>query len=145
MPDIKLDPADCAVVYKALGLKSFFSKFGPDEAAKLFPNSRLETAAHNARLIEEGQKGRDLFVVISGKISIFRSSEGEPAFLATLGPGKVFGEIGLLDGVRVASAVSTGQSKIFRLAHEDVERLLEHDARLAAHLKALASERLGGA
>lgn len=142
--DVELDAAACAVIFKALELKAFFTRFGPAEAAKLFPNSALQAVAHNARLVEEGQKGRDLFVVCAGKVSIFRSGDGEPEFLATMGPAQVFGEIGLLDGVRVASAVATGAGcRVFRLAHEDVERLLDHDARLAAHLKALARERLG--
>ncbi len=63
-------------------------------------------------IFHEGEVGRHLYIVRSGKVSIRRTVKGEQKELAVLTKGAIFGEMALLDGgPRVASAVAIEQSE----------------------------------
>ncbi len=47
-------------------------------------------------IIEEGQEGPGLFLIVSGHVHISKKDEGEQLTIANLGPGDLFGEISLL-------------------------------------------------
>lgn len=73
------------------------------------------------------------------------SLRGTPC-IATLAPGDIFGEIALLqDGVRIANAVASEESAVFRLAFVDVQALVAGNPALGEHLRGLAESHIGGA
>ena len=47
-------------------------------------------------LFRDGEPGREMYVVQSGKVNIVKSMRGSEIVLATLGPGKFLGEMALL-------------------------------------------------
>ncbi|TAN55993.1 MAG: cyclic nucleotide-binding domain-containing protein [Magnetospirillum sp.] len=56
-------------------------------------------------IFREGDKGDEAYVVLSGRVSIFKDANGEKVVLGELGPNGVFGEMALLDNEpRMASA-----------------------------------------
>jgi len=58
-------------------------------------------------IFHEGEVGRHLYIVRSGKVAIRRLIKGEQKELAILTKGAIFGEMALLDGgPRVASAIA---------------------------------------
>jgi CRP-like cAMP-binding protein len=60
-------------------------------------------------IFRQGDKGDVGYVVRSGKVRIFRESEGIETTLATLGVGELFGEMALLQDLpRSASAEAVG-------------------------------------
>ena len=102
----------------------------------------METASlpADATLIEEGEEGDALFVIIEGTASVRRGSDE----VATVGPGAVFGEMALLDGEpRSATVVTTTPVtvavlgvRMFRtLLREFPEMTFELLAGLAADLR----------
>jgi CRP-like cAMP-binding protein len=59
------------------------------------------------QIIKQGDYGISVYKVLSGKVQVFRKSEGIEVPLATLGPGAILGEMAFLSGdaeVRSASA-----------------------------------------
>lgn len=64
-------------------------------------------------LIEKGEKGGDLFVILDGTVNVY-TDKGDK--IADSGPGSVLGEVALVDdGPRSATAVCVGQVHYARL------------------------------
>lgn len=87
---------------------------------------RIETAARRLqplevtagqRVIEQGDVADRVYIVDSGAFDVSqRSATGESVSLRTLGPGEVFGEIGILSSVpRTATVTATSPGRLFAL------------------------------
>lgn len=134
--------ADAALVARALRLETFFPEFSGELCAKVFPRSGVSAYESGALLIEQGESGRDLFVILAGMVSVTLSMGSASAELGTLGAESLLGEIGLLkDGTRTATAVATMTTRAFRLVFADLGYILQNNPELAAHLQGLAKER----
>jgi CRP-like cAMP-binding protein len=137
-----VDEAAALAVYGALKLEGFFPEFGAEVCGKLFPRSGVCSYAPGQRVIEQGEAGRDLFVVLSGALAVAVSMGSAAAEVAVLGPGDLIGEVALLrDGVRTATVTANSPCEVYRLAFADLGYVLEHNPELAAHLRGLAERR----
>ena len=133
---------DAEIVARALRLESFFPEFSGELCAKVFPRSGVRAYGAGERLIEQGDTGRDLYVLLDGEVSITMSMGSAGAELARLDSGCLIGEMALLSGeARKASAVAETSARAFNLSYEDVGYLLKNNPELAAHLESLARER----
>jgi CRP-like cAMP-binding protein len=94
-------------------------------------------------LIEEGERGRGLYLVLSGQMRVSaRRPEGEVQ-LARLRGGDVFGEISLLhDAPTTASVTADAVGEVLFLPREDFSSVLETYPAVAATLRAMSAERL---
>lgn len=82
-------------------------------------------------IVQRGQVGNGLYIVVTGEVRIVAGSEE----LARLGPGDFFGELSVIDQrPRVASALSSGATACLALASWDLMSLLEREPRLALNL-----------
>ncbi|MFA6003605.1 MAG: cyclic nucleotide-binding domain-containing protein [Elusimicrobiota bacterium] len=139
---LSLDEDFARFLSGVLQLDGFFPEFRAEQISRLFPHSGLYCYPDGHRLIEQGDDGRDLYVVYTGEVCIHRSLGSASAPLARLTSGAIIGEMALLrDGLRVASAVVSGDSSIFRLAYGDLQYILHHNPQLSSHLAALAAKR----
>ncbi len=77
-----------------------------------------------------------MFLVIEGEVRVVKEGpDRDPRTLVTLGPGKAFGEISLLDGrPRSASVVATRASTLFVLTQEKLRTLCSTRPRLGTIL-----------
>ena len=83
------------------------------------------------KVITEGDKGEELFIVLSGKVKVTRGD----AELATLSPGEHFGEMSLIRSQpRSASVVSDGNSELMVLRRQDFFEILRKEHQLAVKL-----------
>ena len=97
----------------------------------------LETVGSEARiaagqvLIEPGQRGSGLFVVLEGNLAV-EAPEGT----RELGPGALVGERALFsaEGTRTARVRAIGEVRVLAIDRVDVERLCAADAELEARL-----------
>lgn len=138
----RVDDAAAQAVYDGFRLAGFFPEFNGELCSKVFPRSAVEEYALDERLLVQGDGGRDLFLLLSGRVSIVQEMGSMAAELATLEAGAVVGEVALLrDGVRTASAVALTPTRAFRLAFEDVGYVLQNNPPLHAHLEELARRR----
>jgi thioredoxin reductase (NADPH) len=78
-----------------------FPTLEPAEIAALEPlGSRREVRAGDL-LYRAGDAAYDFYVVLSGRVEIFVSADGEERHIVTHGPGSFLGELNLLTGLRV--------------------------------------------
>jgi len=123
---------------------ALFEGLDPEDARNLL-DGHLETR-HPAEqvLVLEQDWGDALFVMRSGlaKVRSF-SADGEEVVLSLLGPGDVFGEMALLDGLRrSADVVALVPVTVMRLRGPVLRGLLEQRPRLALNLARLEATRL---
>lgn len=95
-----------------------------------FSNNYLDESVseyHSAGslITQEGDVPVDVFVILSGQVELSKTDRfGDDVSLGTLGPGDVFGEIGLLEGSnRIASARARGQVKLQRCNFDTLQRV----------------------
>lgn len=139
---IPVDDRIASVLGKALKLDGFFPEFKAEHVTHLFPKSRLTRYPPGVHIIEQGDSGRDLFVICLGQVAVSQVFGAAGAALGELKEGDIFGEIGLIrDGLRTATVITSVESQVFRLAFEDLTYLLTHNSALANHLKSLAQKR----
>ena len=134
--------AEAAVVARVLRLETFFPEFTGELCSKIFPRSGVGVYATDDFVIEQGESGRDLFVLLDGSVSVTISMGSAGAEVATLGAEGLIGEVALLrDGLRTASARALVPTRAFRLMFEDMGYILQNNPELAAHLQGLAKLR----
>ncbi|NLO90430.1 MAG: cyclic nucleotide-binding domain-containing protein [Elusimicrobia bacterium] len=76
-------------------------------------------------IFSEGDIGRALFIVVSGRVHIKRRTEAGEIVLATVNPGEIFGEMALLEEMpRTAGAVAAEKAQVFMLYKCRLDSLL---------------------
>jgi CRP-like cAMP-binding protein len=139
---LPVDEATAESVNRAFKLEGFFPEFNGELCGKVFPRSGIEQFRPGERLIEQGESGRDLFLLLAGEAVVTLTVDQLAAEAGRLGPGALIGEMALLaDGVRSATVTAAAPVFAFRLVYEDVGYILQNNPELAEHLKALARAR----
>jgi CRP-like cAMP-binding protein len=94
-------------------------------------------------VINEGEEGRGLFVMLSGDLDVTRrASDGATVSLGTLKTGDVFGEMALLNNARTtATVVAQRAATVLFLAREYVVKIVQAVPEIRNYLEALAEER----
>jgi NTE family protein len=122
------------------------------------PSTTIERAAASLRAVSvprdelvfsAGEPADSLFLVEQGWLEVTEPGTGRT--LASLGPGSVVGELGiLLDAPRAASVRAIGEAELWELRRADVEAIVAGDPSLAVALsreigrRLLAANRAGG-
>jgi len=113
-----------------LPYRFFFSNFSQEEIALLLECAQPIDFMEEDLIFREGDIGVHFYVILRGKVNIYKENSGR--LLATLGPGKVFGEMAVLENQpRSATAVSV--TRIDLLAIEG-RRLMEEYPHLTVKL-----------
>jgi CRP/FNR family transcriptional regulator, cyclic AMP receptor protein len=87
------------------------------------------------RLVHEGDYAYELTVIESGTADVVKDGE----VVASLGPGDVFGEMGMLTGAkRTADVVATSPMRLITLSKWDLQRI---EGEVGKQLQALVDER----
>lgn len=90
-----------------------FKDLAADELAILAETATVEQYASGVDIVEMGDPGHALFIVIEGQVQVLYPSRSNDFELARLGPGECFGEMALLNEmprsatVRAVNEVST--------------------------------------
>jgi len=95
-------------------------------------------------IFQVGDPGQALYVVLSGKVKIFRESlEGKNKLLAYVHPGEVFGEMSLVeDRPRSASALAVAPTSVLVLFRDTYLNLLKRFPLLGHNLARIIASRL---
>lgn len=90
---------ETVTILKLLAQVKVFEEFGPGDLEDFLARTTGATYAAGADIFAEGEFGRQMHIILSGKVEVFRKSGGKPLNLFRLGPGESFGEMSLvLDG-----------------------------------------------
>lgn len=118
------------------------------ELGYLLQSFHIRVYNEGEALFLEGDIGRALFIVESGKIELTkRAADGNTQRLAELGPGALFGEMALLEQLpRSASAAALEPSTLMLLYRSKLDEILHYHPRIGVsvmrHLARLLSARL---
>ncbi len=128
----------------ALASLPLFSSLTESQARALAPVCVIRPAAKGHMFFLEGEEAHGLFVLLSGKVKIFRTGpDGREAVLHVFGPGEPFGEVAVFEGRNFpasAGCVAAGASLF--LPRRDLIAAIAADPGLAMNLLAALSRRL---
>ena len=97
-------------------------------------------------LFKEGEPGKEMYVVQSGKVNITKKVRDTEKILATLGPGEFFGEMSILNNKpRSAGATIAEDAKLLVIDPRTFEAMLRGNAEIAVRLIKKLGERLAEA
>jgi CRP-like cAMP-binding protein len=92
----------------ALGRIWIFQGLAADELSRLAALARTRIYKPRETIVEKGDPARQLYVLLRGRAKVAtRGADGSDTGLNVMGPGEVFGEIGILDGQPRSATVST--------------------------------------
>lgn len=117
-----------------------FSALSDAEVKKIAEMGTYVTVPEDWALMGEGTSSDKAYLLISGEVSVRRHGEE----VATLGPGEIFGEMGILDHkLRTATVVSKSRLECLHFTREQVEELEAKIPAFRSALEAAAQERAG--
>ena len=95
------------------------------EARKVVLTGVLRSLAPGQYAIRRGAQGRDLYMVVAGRLVVVDSDlDGRERTLSIVEPGGIFGETGLSsDGYRMCSARAEAPSEVLQLDFDMLDRL----------------------
>jgi CRP/FNR family cyclic AMP-dependent transcriptional regulator len=95
-------------------------------------------------IFEEGSTGRELFVVLDGKVDIVKNTGANRTVIVTLGKGEFFGEMAVIDGsARSATAIAAATgTRVMRINHARFVYLVSQQPAFALMIMDALSKRL---
>jgi CRP/FNR family cyclic AMP-dependent transcriptional regulator len=94
-------------------------------------------------LFEEGHLAHHLYVLVSGKVEIFRKVGSQEFFLALLGPKECFGEMAILDDEpRSASVRAVEPTTVLKVDRESFRELINERPQISFAIFKILSQRL---
>jgi CRP-like cAMP-binding protein len=95
-------------------------------------------------IFEEGSTGRELYVVLDGKIDIVKITGSAKTTIVTLGKGEFFGEMAVIDGsARSATAIAAApKTRVMRINHARFVYLVSQQPAFALMIMDALSKRL---
>ena len=94
-------------------------------------------------LFREGERGKTMYVIRTGKVNIWKHISETELTLAVLGPGEFFGEMALLEGLpRSAGATVVEDAQLIELEQKSFETLIRKNSEIAVRLMRRLSSRL---
>ena len=96
------------------------------------------------RIFSEGDEGTGFYVVVAGRVKIFKvSADGKEQILHLFGPGESFGEVSVFTGQGFpADAVTAAQTTLLFFPRVAFSALIQRDPALALNMMAQLSRRL---
>jgi len=114
-----------ASIVTALSKVDLFAEMAPADLQTLVGATTLRSFPGNAIIVSEGDRADTIFLIVSGSVKIFvTGADGRRVVLGTQGPGQYFGEIGLRDGVRSASVLTSEPCRLGVLERKAFLRFL---------------------
>ncbi|QRN98333.1 cyclic nucleotide-binding domain-containing protein [Archangium violaceum] len=120
------------------------SVLSPQQREALAPSFQFHSAAAGQKLLEQGQTGAALYIILRGQCRVtHQHPDGHESQYPVLREGDVFGELSVMLGLPATATVSADSAcTLLRLDREAVERHVLVRAGVREALSQLSSERL---
>ncbi len=121
-----------------------FCELEPEALDQLCRYAKHATLKRGTTIVSKGDPGNSLIVVVSGTVKIsITSADGRSAILNLIGPGEIFGEVALLDGLaRTADAIANTNCEIYVIDRRDFIPFVRSQPALAMKFIELLCARL---
>ena len=117
-----------------------FSDLSDKEVAKIASAGTYVTVPADWALMGEGTASDKAYLLISGEVSVRKDGKE----VAQLGPGDIFGEMGIIKHkLRTATVVSLSRLEALHFTKEQVEELQQQIPAFRAALQASTTDRSG--
>jgi CRP-like cAMP-binding protein len=136
---------ETATILKLLGKVTIFEGFGPGDLEDFLAQTHGSTYATDSEIFAEGEPGRHMHIILSGKVDVFRKSGGRPVHLVKLGPGETFGEMSLVLDTnigRTASIHAIEPTATLTIDYENLARIPSVAAKLYRNISRTLATRL---
>ncbi len=122
--------------------KDTFSFLTREQLNHLTENCHGVVFGRGERIIQQGDPGESMFVIISGSVRVLVDASGTSTEVAHLKAGDCFGEMSLMTGEnRSATIVAAEDTLVGELPKENMSRLLKENERMLEKLSQLLAER----
>lgn len=116
----------------------FFEGFTTEELARVARLGEEVEARRGALLMDQGDPGRECFVVVEGSASVYVGGD----YVATSGPGSMVGEMALVDHrPRTASVVADTDMRLLRFDARHFRQLLDEMPKASERVMTMLHER----
>jgi cAMP-dependent protein kinase regulator len=125
-----------------------FSELPRDALTAVVASLRLRSVAAGATVVTEGERGDAMYVVVSGKVEVWRHDPAAAAGasrtpITTLEEGAFFGEMALVsNAARFASVTAVEETQLLELDRATVDKLAERYPSLAHVIDRFYKQRL---
>lgn len=127
-----VDTAPTADAYGFLKAIPMFASLALPDMKALYRGCTVQAYAAGQHLIEPGQPGKGLFVIVDGQVEVYASASATARLLNTLGVGSYVGEISLIqDGPTSARVTARAAVKALFISRDTFKQFL-HSAPSAA-------------
>ena len=110
---------------------TLFSACNNKELEKVARAGDVITMTEGTLIVDQGQTGREAFVVMDGTVAVKRNNRK----IATLGAGAIVGELSLLDhGPRTATVVCETDCTLYVIDQRHFRGVIEHSPSIAMKL-----------
>lgn len=114
---------------------SIFHGLTSRQLARVMLSMQRRIYHSSEKLFEEGQVGKAVFIIKSGKVELSRTSANGPRSLGVLGSGQMFGEMALLEQMqRTATATVVEEGEIFLLYTATLEAVIRDHPHIGVKL-----------
>jgi len=118
-----------------------FAQLDDRQVAKIVEVGTYVTVPPDWALMGEGQSADKAYLLISGEVSVRQHGKE----IAKLGPGDVFGEMGIVaHKLRTATVVSLSRLECLHFTRDQIEKLEQEIPEFGEALRASAEERSKG-
>jgi CRP-like cAMP-binding protein len=124
-----------------------FQDFSPQEMKQMERQTTMFTCKPGRTLYNAGETGEVLFILKEGSVHLYRlTPEGRKLIVATLGPGSIFGEMGLI-GQRMYDtfAVAATPARVCVMSRIDMMKMMLQKPKVALRMLNIMGRRLIGA
>ena len=110
--------------------------FTEEQLALLAQAVTPRVVSRGEQVMAQGDPTDSVYIIISGRLRVVMSGRhGKQVILATLGPGEIVGEMGLIDdSPRSASVIATEESHLLSLTKREFDRCLAEHFDMAMRL-----------
>jgi small-conductance mechanosensitive channel/CRP-like cAMP-binding protein len=120
----------------------FLQLLDPAQLDRLLADARLLRFGRGEHIIEQGEEGRSMFILVRGEADVFVHVHNETKHVATLRDGDYCGEMSLLTGeVRSASVQARTDCEMWEIGKETLADILAENHPLLERLSEILAKR----
>lgn len=120
----------------------FLQLLSDAQAARLLSDANLQRFGRGETVIEQGERGESMFMLLAGEAAVFVNVNGERKQVATLKAGDYFGEMSLLTGEpRSATVVARVDCEMWEIEKPILAEILQQNQELVQKLGELLAKR----
>lgn len=129
---------DFVVTWQAVARVPLFAGLDASHISEIARILRAQTVPPHQTIVRFGEAADAMFIIMQGEVEVELTPEP-----VRLGPGQIFGEIGLIHDVsRTATVTSVTECRLLSLEANDFRRLMNRYPSLRDHVMAIAEKRL---